>query len=835
MAAINACVASEAEISNQVLLATVSSQALTLRMVQGTYDIGATTLSVRNNDVYVQLPSLTILGGYSVGCSSRSVNATNTVFQSSDGSRSLGWLVLSGGVRVEGIHFSGNGTRLFVGPVFDSDTDMRFTLTRNIFSDFVESGSLDFSRVNVSAYKYDGAATIRLENNLFYGNRAENALQIQLIDSDFDVAPAELDVTHNTVVSNEAESGICIVSGAPPRVANNIVRGHDFDLDTACSPAGSGVGVRLFNNHFQTRRGVLPISELGSSTADPGFVSPATLNFRLNASGSAVNTGSTSASVNLPSVDFDGAVRFQGSAPDRGAFENPNTGQFVQTVSNINDSGTGSLRQAILGANGTPGKNLILFNIPGACPRTINLSTALPVISESVSIFAYTQPGSAPNTAHLSDDATRCVIIRPSTAGAIAKGLQVAGNIGSGIQLGVDGLAMGGFSTAAIELVGGEAHFIQGAQFGGSVGAVSLPANGSNIFLGASLGARIGGPDESQRNVIGGATVAGVNLELALDNNIVNNLIGVTPSGTAAIGNAIGIRLNGASQNIIEDNVISGNGNGIVLFSPSGFSASRNIIGNNRIGLRAVPLFGPGGDQLGNEFNGVLIQGSDNVVGSCVHAIDGGAAWSTNLNVIAYNGTTTGAAGIRVGSGRGNCIVNNRMYGNNGVSKQQVDIGAAGIDNPIGDDSDPATNSLSNRSLNAPVLQSVIGGASTGVARVQLKSRNGIYRISIYSRPNGCFAPANFGEPAQGEARDIHVAGFVATISNATANSDGTLTVDIPIRRLGLQIGQGLSARGFVAQVQRAPDPLTEPADTSELGPCREYVDDGTLFRNGFE
>ena len=41
------------------------------------------------------------------------------------------------------------------------------------------------------------------------------------------------------------------------------------------------------------------------------------------------------------------------------------------TVINTNDSGTGSLRQALLDANGNPGLDTIAFNIPGAGPHTI--------------------------------------------------------------------------------------------------------------------------------------------------------------------------------------------------------------------------------------------------------------------------------------------------------------------------------------------------------------------------------------------------------------------------------------------------------------------------------
>ena len=65
-------------------------------------------------------------------------------------------------------------------------------------------------------------------------------------------------------------------------------------------------------------------------------------------------------------------------------------GQFV--VTNTNDSGTGSLRQAISDANGAGG-GTITFNIPGAAvaPR-ISLQSAL-VVTAPVTIDGTTQPG----------------------------------------------------------------------------------------------------------------------------------------------------------------------------------------------------------------------------------------------------------------------------------------------------------------------------------------------------------------------------------------------------------------------------------------------------------
>ncbi|MCA8936032.1 MAG: hypothetical protein KDB68_07485, partial [Planctomycetes bacterium] len=56
--------------------------------------------------------------------------------------------------------------------------------------------------------------------------------------------------------------------------------------------------------------------------------------------------------------------------------------QTTFTVSNTNDSGTGSLRDAITQANATTGADTIQFGVTG----TITLTSALPVISENITI-----------------------------------------------------------------------------------------------------------------------------------------------------------------------------------------------------------------------------------------------------------------------------------------------------------------------------------------------------------------------------------------------------------------------------------------------------------------
>lgn len=83
------------------------------------------------------------------------------------------------------------------------------------------------------------------------------------------------------------------------------------------------------------------------------------------------------------------------------------------TVVNTSDSGTGSLRQAILNANGNTGADTIGFNIPASDPNcdptthvcTVTLASSLPAITDPVTIDGYTQPGTSVNTQANSDNA----------------------------------------------------------------------------------------------------------------------------------------------------------------------------------------------------------------------------------------------------------------------------------------------------------------------------------------------------------------------------------------------------------------------------------------------
>ena len=65
------------------------------------------------------------------------------------------------------------------------------------------------------------------------------------------------------------------------------------------------------------------------------------------------------------------------------------------TVTNTNDSGPGSLRQAIIDANASAGTDTIDFNIPGEGLHTIQPLSALPIITDPIGIDGTSQPGFA--------------------------------------------------------------------------------------------------------------------------------------------------------------------------------------------------------------------------------------------------------------------------------------------------------------------------------------------------------------------------------------------------------------------------------------------------------
>jgi hypothetical protein len=156
-------------------------------------------------------------------------------------------------------------------------------------------------------------------------------------------------------------------------------------------------------------------------------------------------TGSVWASFNsgLPPVIVNRLVGqpgglIQAASYGRGAYELSGNGSLI--VTNTSDSGTGSLRQAILDADANPAADAIVFNISGGGPFTITPTSALPTITNPVFIDGTTQPGFI---------GTPIIELNGTSAGAGASGLTI-----TAAACTVEGLVINRFAASGILLSG---------------------------------------------------------------------------------------------------------------------------------------------------------------------------------------------------------------------------------------------------------------------------------------------------------------------------------------------------------------------------------------------
>ena len=120
------------------------------------------------------------------------------------------------------------------------------------------------------------------------------------------------------------------------------------------------------------------------ATIANGATTTVTLNVRPDNAGSLVTTVRVNGSERDPQIANNSAATTTTVNPASTTF----------TVTNTNDSGPGSLRQAILDANARLGTtDTIWFSIPGSGLRSITLLTGLPAITDPVVIDATIQLG----------------------------------------------------------------------------------------------------------------------------------------------------------------------------------------------------------------------------------------------------------------------------------------------------------------------------------------------------------------------------------------------------------------------------------------------------------
>jgi hypothetical protein len=276
------------------------------------------------------------------------------------------------------------------------------------------------------------------------------------------------------------------------------------------------------------------------------------------------------------------------------------TDAAIYVVSNTGDSGGGSLRNAIIGANANTGADQIHFAIPGSGPHTIWPLSDLPTVTDTLTIDGTTQTGYS---------GSPLIELDGSLAGALANGLTI-----SAPECTVRALVVNRFTSNGI-LFTSEADYsaVKGCYIGTDINGTSDRGNHHHgICIFGAFYAEIGGENQADRNVISGNDSSGVCLRGLADNVVVTgNYIGTNVTGTGAVGNAHhGVYVHSAYHAIIgsgisvsSGNVISGNGRcGIHDAGNASTSISGNYIGTAHMGS---------GD-IGNGWHGVDIDGGVN-------------------------------------------------------------------------------------------------------------------------------------------------------------------------------------------------------------------------------
>lgn len=551
--------------------------------------------------------------------------------------------------------------------------------------------------------------------------------------------------------------------------------------------------------------------------------SASTTNHRLalfNSAGTLVQGPLTSINISnaVPNAEYRIAVYSNGYTTPGSLNLNIDFAEQGAVVTNTLDSGPGSLRQAMLDANAHPNvaglADKITFNIPGAGPHNIVLTTALPTITDAVDIIGGTQPGTGATPTVAIDGAALAGTIdgfKITASGTAIRKLNVRNFPGDGIEIqassvllesntiGTDwaGLLARGNKDNGVRVVGGTGNRIDSNVISANVlGGIAIVGDtaDNNEIVGNTIGAQFGGlvalPNAKNgltvtdgdatvisNNVISGNTLAGIVLSgSSTGNTVTGNKIGTKVTGNAALPNGGEGMLIQSSGNQIGGNlvalrnVISGNGKtGITI---NGVSATNNVVEGNVIGTSVN-----GNVAIPNTTDGILVINASNTrIGS--------STTTATRNVISGNGgsgvtfTQAGTTGgLVVGNFIGVASNGTTPLGNtlNGVSltsgATNVQIGGSGAlsqnvisankSNGISILANSNNNRVSRNKIGTTVSDAPLGNVGSGIA--------------IQSSGNTIGgATASFQNIIAGNATGITVSGATAISNTIAFNTIGT-------------------------------------------------------------
>jgi CSLREA domain-containing protein/uncharacterized repeat protein (TIGR01451 family) len=475
----------------------------------------------------------------------------------------------------------------------------------------------------------------------------------------------------------------------------------------------------------------------------------------------------------------------EGSSAPAVALTAPLVTFVVNSTADTNDgactTGTGgcTLREAINAANTVLGLDMISFSIPGSGVRIITLSSALPTITDLVTIDGTLQPGFSGSP----------LIELNGTAVTTSGGLFITAG-----QTTVRGLIINRFAGLTggigIRLLTNGGNRIEGNQIGTNAAGTAALSNQIGISI-STPNNTIGGTVPSARNIISGNRSNGIVISgsSATGNRVQGNFIGTDVAGAGAVANALnGVEITDAPGNTIGGttpearNIISGNATAGIQIG--GAQATGNMVQGNFIGTSR-----DGVNRLGNTIHGVFIQ-------NLASANSIGGPTSGSGNTIAFNGR----AGVFVQSSSQppptapfhptrNAILSNSIFSNGGLG---IDLGTEGVTPNDPGDGDTGANELQN----SPMLSSATSGTNPTI------------QGTLNSRPTASFTLQFFAnasaecDPGSGEGRML--LGSLTVQTNASGNASFLASVPTPVSS-----GQSITATATDSN-----------NNTSEFSPC---------------
>jgi len=457
------------------------------------------------------------------------------------------------------------------------------------------------------------------------------------------------------------------------------------------------------------------------------------------------------------------------------------------TVTNTNDNGLGSLRDAIICADFTSGTDVIDFDISGAAPYIIYPTSAFPEITEAVTIDGTTQP----------DHVDKPMIVIDGTgAGANVSGLTISSG-----NTTIRGLVINNFTDSGIELIDNGYNIIVGNYIGiDNTGSVGNAGNfNCGIYIYNSPSNIIGGINPADRNIISGNRLCGVWVDDNSDgasstsagNQIRGNYIGTNASGNDKIPYAtdgaseyqqVGVSIWAGLNNVIggstsnHRNIISGNSwNGVYLW---GVNGNNNTVQYNYIGTDNTGLASISNSFVGSGHAGIVIHNSaNNIIGGSSSELG---------NVIA--GNSSDGIYITGANSTGNLLASNYIgIDNTGITALSnqgngVIIKDGASDNTVGGNTSPYRNIISGNIGSGVVLDGsstnineILGnyiGTSFNGASAIANGNHGIHIIDAGYNTIGEIAIGSGNKIANNNDRGIAVSGAMTAKENTIIRNE---------------------------------------------------------------